>query len=313
MKTIKNSRMATAALVSLLALGCDDGASSGTARVSLALTDAQGDVAHAWIEIGEIYLQGGESGRVTLVTESDAAGLGLIELTELAGTTLDLVSDVEITAGDYGQLRVVILAAVVETTDGEVYTFNASHPEGTEDTGPLTCPSCTNTGIKVLLHGQVADLEAGAHLIILDFDVADSFGHETGQPGWVMHPVIHAAELGFTGSVSGTVTLDPMVAIPECPEGTPRDLTAFVPQAVAQTLTDDLGDPVTVTTTVLVDGTFSFPYLHPDEYDFGYISSVDFGTSTLTFVATAPGLVDVTSGSAHEVDYTITSASCSSL
>jgi len=42
------------------------------------------------------------------------------------------------------------------------------------------------------------------------------------------------------------------------------------------------------------------------------VSSVVFGTSTLTFVATAPGIVDVTSGSAHEVDYTITSASCSS-
>jgi len=310
MRTINVSRMATALLASLLALGCDDGASSGTARVSLALTDAQGDVAYAWIEIGEIYLQGGESGRVTLVSESDAAGLGLIELTELAGTTLDLVSDVEITAGNYGQLRVVILGAVVETTDGEVYTFNASHPEGTEDTGPLTCPSCTNTGIKVLLHGQVADLEAGAHLIILDFDVADSFGHATGQPGWVMHPVIHAAELGFTGSVSGTVTLASGVTIPECPLGTPRDLTSFVPQAVAQTLTDDSG-PITVTTAVLVDGTFSFPYLHPDAYDFGYISSVDFGTSTLTFVATAPGIVDVTSGSAHEVEYTITSATCS--
>jgi hypothetical protein len=176
----------------------------------------------------------------------------------------------------------------------------------------LTCPSCTDSGIKVLLPGEVANLEAGSHLIILDFNVAESFGHPTGDPThWVMHPVITGAELGFTGNVSGTVSLDPLVTIPECPAGTPRDLTAFVPRAEAQTLVDDLGDPITATTAVVADGSFSFPYLHPDQYEFGYVTSVAFGTSTLTFVATGPGIVDVTSGSALEVDYTITSAICS--
>jgi hypothetical protein len=255
---------------------------------------------------------------VTLLSQEDASGLGLIEITELVGTTLDLVSDVEIGAGNYGQLRFVIDGAVLETEEGGVFTLNATHPDGLAATGSLTCPSCTQTGIKVLLPGEVANLEAGAHLIVLDFDVSQSFGHPTGQPTqWVMSPVIRGAEFGFTGTVSGTVDVerdtngDPLVTIPECPAGTPRDLRAFVPLAVAQTLTDDVGDPLTATTSVATDGSFSFPYLSPDGYDFGLVADIDFDGDTLTFVATEPGVMNVLSGAQLELAYTITSATCS--
>jgi hypothetical protein len=286
--------------------------------VSLALTDAPGDVAGVWVKIGEIYLQGGgDEGRTTLLGEADADLLELVELTQLAGTTLDLVSDVDIAAGNYGQLRFVIDGAVLETEDGEVFTFNAVHPDGTPSTGSLTCPSCSQTGIKVLLPGDVADLEAGAHLLVLDFDVSQSFGREAGGSGsWVMSPVIHTAELGFSGAVTGTVNVErdtdgtPLVTIPDCPTGTPRDLTAFMPEAVAQTLTDDLG-PVTASSVVASDGSFSFRFLHPDQYDFGFVTNVEFGSSVLTFAAVAPGLVDVTPGVNLVANYTITSATCS--
>ena len=319
MMDLMNKRIAPLVLLLLLAVGCSDATRSETALVSLALTDNPGDVDSVWVELREIYLQGGGAGgRVTLLSEGDAAGLGLIELTQLAGTTLDLVSDVEISAGNYGQLRFVVDGAVLETEEGDVFTLNAEHPHGAIATGSLTCPSCTNTGIKVLLPGDVANLDGGAHVIVLDFDVSQSFGHPTGQPtAWVMHPVIRGAELGFTGTVSGVVDVerdtngDPLVTIPECPAGTERDVTAFVPQAVAQTLTDDLGDPLTATTAVAGDGSFSFTYLSPDQYDLGYVADIDFGGSTLTFAAAGPGIVDVTNAAALEVEYTITSATCS--
>ena len=308
------------ALLPLLLGGCGDGPlSDGLARVSLALTDAPGDADSVWVQIGEIYLQGGgNEGRITLLGEAEADALGLVELTQLAGTTLDLVGDVDISAGNYGQLRFVIEGAVLETEDGGVFTFNAAHPLGTPGTGSLTCPSCAQTGIKVLLPGEVADLEAGAHLIVLDFDVAQSFGRGAGQSGsWVMAPVIRAAELGFTGAVTGTVDVErdtggtPVVTIPQCPAGMPRDLTAFIPEAVAQTLTDDLGEPVTTSTAVASDGSFSFSFLHPDQYDLSFVTDVEFDGATLTFGADAPGIVDVTSGGSLVVTYTITSATCS--
>jgi hypothetical protein len=286
------------------------------ARVSLALTDAPGDVDSVWVEIGEIYLQG-TGGRTTLLSADDADDLGLVELTQLAGTTLDLVSDVTVDAGNYGQLRFVVEGAVLETEDGEVFTYNAEHPHGAASTGSLVCPSCSQTGIKVLLPGEVANLEAGAHIILLDFDVSQSFGHDTGGTSWVMHPVIRGVEIGFSGAITGTVDVArdaggaPLVTIPECPAGTPRGVSAFVPMAVAETLVDDLGDPVAATTSVADDGSFAFPYLHPDGYDLGYVANVELDGSTLTFTATAPGIVQVTNGGSVEVTYTITAASCS--
>src|SRR6185503_15979159 len=145
-------------------------------------TDAPGDVDSVWVEISEIYLQG--SGRTTLLSEEDAEGLGLIELTRLAGTTLELASDVTIDAGHYGQLRFVVEGAVLETEGGAVYTFNAAHPHGVAATGPLTCPSCTTSGLKVLLPGEVGNFEGGSsNIVLLDFDVSQSFGHEAGG-GW---------------------------------------------------------------------------------------------------------------------------------
>jgi len=316
LKRIERCRHALLTGLALIGAACSDGSGPQIANVSLALTDAPGDVDSVWVEISEIYLQG-TGGRVTLLSEDDAADLGLIELTQLAGTTLDLVSDVAIDAGNYGQLRVVIDGAVLETEGGEVFTFNAEHPHGAPSTGSLTCPSCTTTGIKVLLPGDVANLEAGAHIIVLDFDVSQSFGHDTGGTAWVMHPVIRGVEIEFSGAVTGTVDVardgegNPLVTIPECPAGTPRGLSAFVPVAVAETLTDDLGDPLAATTSVDEDGTFAFPYLHPDDYDLDYVTDVEVDGSTLTFVATAPGIVNVTDGGSVEVTYTITAAACS--
>lgn len=308
------------AALAVVAAGCSDSTDTPMARVSLALTDQAGDVDSVWVDIGEIYLQGGgESGRVPLFTADEGDGLGLVELTQLSGTTLDLVQDVQIAAGNYGQLRFVIDGAVLETETGEVFTYNAEHPHGKAATGSLTCPSCDQTGIKVLLPGDVANLEAGSHLLVLDFDVTQSFGHDAGMSSsWVMHPVILGAELEFSGSVTGVVDVErdaqdnPLVEIPECPVGTARGVTDFVPMAVAQTLTDELDDPLTSTTTVAEDSTFAFAPLAPDMYDFGFVTDVTFGDDTLTFEADAPGIVDVPSGGAVSLTYTITGATCSS-
>lgn len=316
MMRIRTSRLALLAGLAWVGAACSETSGPQIAHVSLALTDAPGDVDSVWVEIGEVYLQG-TGGRVTLLDEDDAADLGLIELTQLAGATLDLVSDVAIDAGNYGQLRFVVEGAVLETEDGEVFTYQATHPHGAAATGSLTCPSCTTTGIKVLLPGDVANLEAGAHIIVLDFDVSQSFGHDTGGSAWVMHPVIRGVEIEFSGAVTGTVDVArdgggaPLVTIPECPAGTPRGLSAFVPRAVAETLTDDLGDPVVATAPVDDDGTFGFPYLYPDDYDLGYVADVEVDGSTLTFEATAPGVVTVGDGAQVEVAYIITSAVCS--
>ncbi len=58
-------RLASLGALAVLAVGCDDPLGSQSARVSLALTDNPGDVEYVWLDIGEIYLQGGgTSGQV---------------------------------------------------------------------------------------------------------------------------------------------------------------------------------------------------------------------------------------------------------
>ena len=59
-------------------------------------------------------------------------------------------------------------------------------------TGELQMPSFSSSGLKVSFTGGLAiDDET---ILLIDFDVAESFGQETGSGKWVLHPVL-------TGSV----------------------------------------------------------------------------------------------------------------
>lgn len=296
----------------------DDNGDPSAALVSIYLTDAPGDVEAVWVDVVEIYLQGGEgSGDRTVLLDEPT---GLIELTSLAGTATPLVLDEEVEPGPYGQLRFVIGGAVLETSDGRVFAKDgAEHPEGLETTGTLMCPSCSQTGIKVLLRDEDLVLEGGAEDYLLDFDVTQSFGRQAGQSGmWVMHPVIHGVRMIEMGSVSGTVVLatdgegNPVVDIPQCPAGTDRDLTDFVPLATAWTLEDDEGDPVVRTGFTTADGTFRILGLVPDGYTLGYVGELEFEGASLHWAATVdPAEVEVGEGEeVADVVFTVTGASC---
>lgn len=326
------SRLARAATIPLLGLslgfaGCDDdddddpiGPGDDEATVTVLLTDAPGAVEAVWVEILEIHLQGGDDGQVTLLDEST----GLIEITELVGETRTLASDVELEPGQYGQLRMVIGDAVLETEDGEVYVLgDAEHPDALETTGELQCPSCQQSGIKVLLPNDAVEVGEGANALILDFDVAQTFGHRAGNSGmWVMQPTIQAVwvedqnadgvpDLDQVGAIRGTVELGDGVTIPECPAGTARDLTDFVPLATAQTLVDGDGNPIVRTGSVQADGSFELTFLAPDAYTLGYQEALEFDEATLSFTAEVDtDEVTVEDDAVTGLVYTITAATC---
>ena len=185
----------TALAVVLLLAGCSgDGSGPGgeTARVTLLLTDAPGDITTAMVTIEEIYLQGGEGGRVVLMDEPVTT-----DLLTLASSTQTLLEDVEVPAGTYSQLRFVISGAYIEVErDGGATEFFASVsdyeglPENATVAGLLIMPSLNSSGLKVNFPGSLT-LEEGETTLLVDFDVAESFGKEAGQSGkWVMHPVI---------------------------------------------------------------------------------------------------------------------------
>ena len=177
--------------------GCGDGAApGGTTSLSLKLTDAPGDVQHAFVTISEIYLTG-EGGKVVL---RDTPYTG--DLLTLAGTTVDLVTDADVPSGTYAQLRFVITGACIavenESAGSDIYATDGydATPCGGPATGVLQAPSYGQSGLKVVLDEAALTLVGPQKILLVDFDVEQSFGQLAGQSGtWVMDPVVTGGEI----------------------------------------------------------------------------------------------------------------------
>lgn len=190
--------LAAAASLTLAAVACDSPTGLGSGTLNLYLTDAPGDVLSAVVTIDEIYLQpdsGSDAGRIVLRTEDVTT-----DLLTLVDSTHALIEGVEIPEGQYGQLRFVISGAyiVVEAEAGatEIYASSPTYaalPEGAAVTGSLQMPSFAQSGLKVKLPGDAIVVDDnGVVSLVVDFDVAQSFGKLAGASGqWVMTPVLN--------------------------------------------------------------------------------------------------------------------------
>jgi len=189
---LRSTVVAVAAAFALA--GCDSTNSSGSGRVTLQLTDAPGDVLAAVVTVSAVRLQG-DDGSVGLLDTPFTT-----DLLDLAGTTAVLAEDVEVPNGRYREIRFVISGGYVEVDNGDgTSSFFASSPNyqglpiGVTSPGQLQMPSFGSSGLKVKLPGNRLDIDDDNHVILVDFDAAQSFGHVAGNSGkWVMHPVVIA-------------------------------------------------------------------------------------------------------------------------
>lgn len=218
----------TLALAAVVATGCLD--STGPkmdGRLSILLTDAPGDFAAAVVTIESVYLQGGgedsEQGRLYLTDEAIT-----VNLLDLQNVAMDLVDGKVIPGGTYPQLRMVISGGYIEVIEAEDAEGNptqtriyASSPayaaaQGVTAHGALQMPSYAQSGLKINLPGGALRVDGGEQILLLDFNVAESFGQQAGASGmWVMSPVIRATDLQLTGSVEFQLALDEDVSLPE--------------------------------------------------------------------------------------------------
>lgn len=212
-------RAALAALLFAPIAGCDsgdNGAGSGTGRLSLLLTDAPGDVAAAVVTIDQIYLVG-PGGRTVVRDEPFTT-----DLLQLENTTAELVRDEEIPAGTYSELRFVISGGYVELEDGRVHASSPDYegltqfPPSGPVTGDLQMPSFGQSGLKVKLpQDQLVIGDGEPRALLIDFDVSQSFGHQAGNSGnWVMHPVVRATDVVLASRITVDVTLAQGVTLP---------------------------------------------------------------------------------------------------
>jgi hypothetical protein len=201
-------RPALVALLLAASYGCGDSAGPGSTQLSILMKDAPAGVTSAVVTISQIYLQG-EDGRVVLSDQETTT-----DLLTLANDTQTLVQDAAVPSGTYSQLRFVITGAYIEVQDDPacdpaqttcVTSIYATEGYSTPKpaAGGLQTPSLDQSGLKVNVPGDALILSGERKVLLVDFDVAESFGHEGGDSGkWVMHPVINATDFQV-GSAGG--------------------------------------------------------------------------------------------------------------
>ena len=303
--------------VALLFSSCSDNAdspsndspntpeASGSATLTLRLTDAPGDLVHAWVEINQITLTGETDDDEEISITLFSGTTGMIDLLTLADATTDLVADHVLPSGTYKQLSFDFSSAVVETRDGQVLALSGSrHPDGKAITGELICGSCTPQRPNVKLPNNSLQLNNQAKVLLLDFDVSQSFGRDpSGSDSWYMRPAIFAADLASHGTIAGRVALNNGVNLPTC-----GGQTSTLEQVIVRAF--DAADAARSGTTA-PSGTYRIAYVVPGRYGMLIDPSIEFDTETLAFTALpSQTQVVVDAGSTETVDFAITSATC---
>lgn len=205
------SSLAVAAALALAACSSEE-----AGRITVRLTDAPGDVLAAVVTIDRITLHGDDG--VVVLSEATHT----VDLLSLANDTVDLVADAVVPAGTYHELRFRITGGYVEVEGAgeatELFASSLDYPGLPPDatvTGQLKMPSFAQSGLKVTMPAEALVVHAGSRILLVDFDVSQSFGHEAGNSGsWVMHPVIRGADLALSGNVVAKLALGSGVTLP---------------------------------------------------------------------------------------------------
>lgn len=265
MKRSFRNILALGAFTALATTACDDGSpGTGTARVTIALTDAA-DVmfSAATIEVGEVRLT--RSGGAPVVLTDHGGEHNLLELQN--GIMADLAT-LDIDAGRYLQLRLEVLSASVTLAEG----FQFADGSMTKD---LTVPSGAQSGIKVNLSSADGDpdnagvqIAPGQSILVVDVDVSQNFVVQgaTSDPlaiqGVLFTPLLRATLQDVAGSISGTVTYG---TAPPADETEFASVTADL-DAASSTVLEEMQTDM-VSTTVAADGTYTLWFLSPGSYD----------------------------------------------
>jgi len=296
--------LATLGLLALAGCGESQGPSSTTA-LSVMLKDAPGDLQKAVVTISEIDLVG--SGGVQALTQTPTT----TDLLTLAATTATLVQGAEVPSGTYTELRFKITGACIAVDNGAqpslIYAtagYDAS-PCGGAATGTLQAPSYAQSGLKVTMAGDALTITGTQKILLVDFDVSQSFGHEAGGSGsWAMHPVVTGGDIQATGSLHTTVQLGSGVTLPAV-NNSPTTLAQFSAVLVSGA-SDTVG--VVPLTDLDNDGVFTadFAFIAPATYTLSLKPPL--GITSVTTTPTTPEAVAVTSGQEVTAALTLTAA-----
>jgi hypothetical protein len=188
---IKVLKFALAALLALSFVSCNDEKSTAALErkgtLQLFATDASADLANiaaARVTVDEISLRGASGAFVTVMTRQVT-----LDLLTLRNGLVETLSETDIPAGSYDQIRLKISSAAFELKDGS--------------TKPLKVPSGASADLKLSVSPAVVITTGLSTDVLLDFDLSRSFVATAN--GYNFKPVIRAQQLAFAGTLSGEV------------------------------------------------------------------------------------------------------------
>lgn len=194
----------------LFVIGCDNGSdpSATTGTFNVRLTDAPASFDAVNITFSEVSVI--QSGGDPIIVSDLVQTLDLIEWSNGSSTPL---GSIELEAGTYNQIRLIIDTATV-TIDGVV--------------SAVKVPSGAQTGLK-LTHQFT--MEAGStYDLMIDFDASRSIV-STGSPSdpsYLLKPTIRLVATATTGSISGTVLNDEHLPVALAIVGADTISTVFI-------------------------------------------------------------------------------------
>lgn len=284
--------MKKSTLILVLAAACG-GQSTGT--LSIKLMDAPATFKAAVVTITEVDLVG--SGGVTVLSSATTT----TDLLKLSNETIDLISGATVQAGTYTELRFKISGGYVEVPNATgggttIYASSPTYsglPAGATVGGTLQMPSLAQSGLKVDLPGGNVDVSTQSKVLLVDFDVQQSFGHDTGSGQWVMHPVMTATDFELSGNLNVNVALATGVTLPAGVTLAQFSAALTLPSGSVKTLA--LSATGAVTFNFLVPGSsYSLAFQGPTGVTFSVSPSVPFA-------------VTINSGAATTANFTLTS------
>lgn len=185
-----------AAFILMLSLSaCNESSTSalsGNGTLRLFATDAPlnfENVMSAKVTVDEIHLRESDGEKIKVMEKTTT-----LDLLTLRNGLVETLAEVDIPAGKYDQISLIISSAQVEMKDGTVY--------------PLKVPSGAQSGLKVFVKPDIVITTGMSTDVLLDFDLSRSFvpvmnGNTVN--GFNFKPVIRATTLAIAGSVSGEV------------------------------------------------------------------------------------------------------------
>jgi hypothetical protein len=182
-------------ILSLSLYSCNEKSSSsieGSGLLRIMATDAPFNfdlIESAEITVGEILVRKSSGSKIT-VSEKEMT----LDLLKLRNGVVETLADIEIPAGSYDEILLIVRNASVDMKDGRHFD--------------LTVPSGAQSGLKIFVKPEIVITTNMSTDVLLDFDLSQSFvpqGTANNITGFNFKPVIRAANLSNAGSISGQV------------------------------------------------------------------------------------------------------------